>query len=66
MPAVRAFFGFLSQFVSESPKPPPLPASMLEKSGDTEISALANYVIAHFGGKQGNVTPDDVAKRRSL
>jgi mono/diheme cytochrome c family protein len=33
---------------------------------DTEISALANYVIAHFGGKQGNVTPDDVAKRRSL
>jgi mono/diheme cytochrome c family protein len=33
---------------------------------DAEISALANYVIAHFGGKQGNVTPDDVAKRRSL
>ena len=33
---------------------------------DAEISALANYVIAHFGGKQGNVTPDDVAKRRNL
>jgi mono/diheme cytochrome c family protein len=33
---------------------------------DAEISSLANYVIAHFGGKRGNVTPDDVAKRRSL
>ncbi|MGO9931157.1 MAG: c-type cytochrome [Steroidobacteraceae bacterium] len=33
---------------------------------DTEISALANYVIAHFGGKQGKVTPDDVTKRRNL
>jgi mono/diheme cytochrome c family protein len=33
---------------------------------DAEISSLANYVIAHFGGKQGNVTPNDVAKRRSL
>jgi len=33
---------------------------------DAEISALANYVIAHFGAKQGNVTPDDVAKRRNL
>jgi len=33
---------------------------------DPEISALANYVIAHFGGKQGNVTPDAVAKRRNL
>jgi hypothetical protein len=27
---------------------------------------LANYVIAHFGAKQGKVTPDDVAKRRNL
>jgi mono/diheme cytochrome c family protein len=33
---------------------------------DPEIAALANYVIAHFGGKQGNVTPDAVAKRRNL
>ena len=33
---------------------------------DAEISALANYVIAHFGAKQGKVTPDDVAKRRNL
>jgi mono/diheme cytochrome c family protein len=33
---------------------------------DAEISSLANYVIAHFGGKRGNVTPDDVAKRRNL
>jgi mono/diheme cytochrome c family protein len=33
---------------------------------DAEVSALANYVVAHFGGKQGRVTPADVAKRRTL
>ena len=33
---------------------------------NTEVAALANYVIAHFGGKEGRVTPDQVAKRRSL
>jgi mono/diheme cytochrome c family protein len=33
---------------------------------DTEVSALANYVVEHFGGKQANVTPADVAKRRTL
>jgi mono/diheme cytochrome c family protein len=33
---------------------------------DTEVSALANYVVAHFGGKQGTVTPEEVAKRRQL
>jgi mono/diheme cytochrome c family protein len=33
---------------------------------NTEVAALANYVIAHFGGKQGEVTPDLVAKRRAL
>ena len=33
---------------------------------NTEVAALANYVVGHFGGKQGSVTPDDVAKRRSL
>lgn len=33
---------------------------------DPEVAALANYVIAHFGGKQGQVTAEDVAKRRSL
>jgi mono/diheme cytochrome c family protein len=33
---------------------------------DTEVSALANYVIGHFGGKQGTVTPAEVAKRRQL
>jgi mono/diheme cytochrome c family protein len=33
---------------------------------NTEVAALANYVIAHFGGKQGEVTPDAVAKRRTL
>jgi mono/diheme cytochrome c family protein len=33
---------------------------------DTEVAALANYVIGHFGGKAGTVTPHDVAQRRSL
>jgi len=33
---------------------------------DTEIAALSNYVIGHFGNKQGAVTPDDVAARRRL
>lgn len=33
---------------------------------DPEIAALANYVIRHFGGKQGEVTADDVAKRRAM
>lgn len=31
---------------------------------NTEIAALSNYVIGHFGDKQGTVTPDDVAQRR--
>ncbi len=33
---------------------------------DPEVAALANYVIGHFGGKQGTVTAEDVAKRRQL
>ena len=33
---------------------------------DVEISALANYVVAHFGGKRAAVTPADVARRRLL
>jgi mono/diheme cytochrome c family protein len=33
---------------------------------NTEVAALANYVIGHFGGKPGEVTPDDVAARRGL
>jgi mono/diheme cytochrome c family protein len=33
---------------------------------DTEIAALANYVVAHFGDKKGTVTPKDVADRRKL
>jgi mono/diheme cytochrome c family protein len=40
----------------------------MPKFGDaysnTEIAALANYVIGHFGHKQGTVTPDDVAEHR--
>jgi mono/diheme cytochrome c family protein len=31
---------------------------------DTELAAVANYVIAHFGGTRGRVKPEDVAKRR--
>ena len=31
---------------------------------DAELAAVANYVIAHFGGKRGHFTPKDVAKRR--
>jgi mono/diheme cytochrome c family protein len=33
---------------------------------DTEVAALANYVVAQFGGKAGTVTADEVAKRRAL
>jgi mono/diheme cytochrome c family protein len=33
---------------------------------NAEVAALANYVIAQFGAKQGRVTPDDVARRRAL
>jgi mono/diheme cytochrome c family protein len=33
---------------------------------NTEVAELANYVVGHFGGKEGTVTADDVAKRRSL
>ena len=33
---------------------------------DTEVAALANYVVAHFGGKEASVTPADVAQRRAL
>ena len=31
---------------------------------DTEIAAVANYVIGHFGGKDARVTPKDVARQR--
>ena len=33
---------------------------------NTEVAALTNYVIAHFGNKHSEVGPDDVAKRRQL
>lgn len=33
---------------------------------DTEVAALANYVIAQFGNKQAAVTPEFVAKQRAL
>ncbi|MFJ5487901.1 c-type cytochrome [Hansschlegelia beijingensis] len=31
---------------------------------DVELAAVANYVIGHFSGKQGQVTPEKVAERR--
>lgn len=31
---------------------------------DAELAAVTNYVIGHFGGKTGRVTPEDVAKQR--
>jgi mono/diheme cytochrome c family protein len=31
---------------------------------DQELAAVSNYVLAHFGGKSGRVTAEDVAKRR--
>jgi mono/diheme cytochrome c family protein len=33
---------------------------------DTEVAAMTDYVIEHFGGKQGTVTADEVATRRQL
>jgi mono/diheme cytochrome c family protein len=33
---------------------------------NAEVAALANYVVAHFGGKHGSVTAEDVAARRNL
>jgi mono/diheme cytochrome c family protein len=33
---------------------------------DVEIAALSNYVIAHFGARQGKITPDDVASARKF
>jgi mono/diheme cytochrome c family protein len=32
---------------------------------DTEVAALGNFVLAHFGSKQGRLTAEDVAKRRT-
>ena len=32
---------------------------------DAEIAAVANYVVAHFGGQTGSATPADVAKARA-
>jgi mono/diheme cytochrome c family protein len=32
---------------------------------DVELAAVANYVIGHFGGKAGRVTPELVKERRS-
>ena len=37
-----------------------------EGYSNAEVAALANYVVAHFGGKQGSVTAEDVAARRKF
>jgi mono/diheme cytochrome c family protein len=31
---------------------------------NAELAAVANYVIAHFGGNTGHVTPQDIARQR--
>ena len=31
---------------------------------DAEVAALSNYVVNHFGGQQGTLSVEDVAKRR--
>ena len=31
---------------------------------DAEVAALSNYVVSHFGGQQGTLSAEDVAKRR--
>jgi mono/diheme cytochrome c family protein len=33
---------------------------------NAEVAALANYVVAHFGGQHGVITADEVAARRKL
>jgi mono/diheme cytochrome c family protein len=40
--------------------------SFADAYSNAEVAALANYVVAHFGGKEATVTPADVAKRRTL
>jgi mono/diheme cytochrome c family protein len=32
---------------------------------DAQVAALGNFVLAHFGGKQGKLTSEDIAKRRA-
>jgi mono/diheme cytochrome c family protein len=40
--------------------------SFADAYSNAEVAALANYVVAHFGGKQGTVTAADVAERRKF
>jgi mono/diheme cytochrome c family protein len=32
---------------------------------DAEVAALGNFLLAHFGGKKGKLTSEDIAKRRA-
>ena len=48
-----------------SPRGDNLMPSFAAAYSDAEIAAVSNYVIEHFGGKQGSVTPADVRAARN-
>jgi mono/diheme cytochrome c family protein len=48
-----------------SPRGDNLMPSFAAAYSDTEIAAVSNYVIGHFGGKQGSVTSADVRAARN-
>ena len=48
-----------------SPKGDNLMPSFAAAYSDAEIAAVSNYVIGHFGGKQGSVTSADVRAARN-
>jgi mono/diheme cytochrome c family protein len=47
-----------------SPKGKNLMPSFAAAYSDAEIAAVSNYVIGHFGGKQGKVTAAEVRASR--
>jgi mono/diheme cytochrome c family protein len=47
-----------------SPRGDNLMPSFAVAYSDAEIAAVSNYVIGHFGGKRGKVTPADVRASR--
>jgi mono/diheme cytochrome c family protein len=49
---------------AEKPTPATTMPAFAAAYSDAEIAAVANYVIAHFGGKDAQVTPKDVARQR--
>ena len=48
-----------------SPKGDNLMPSFAAAYSDAEIAAVSNYLIGHFGGKQGSVTSADVRAARN-